>query len=72
MVQTAQREHDTADSMARCPSLPRQSTDESTSPTPIEKYTSRRKIAIFREDFASLRFEFRIRTFSPRAGCYYL
>jgi hypothetical protein len=60
--------HDTADSMARCPSLPRHRTDESTSPAPIAKYASRRKIAILREDFAFLRFEFRIRTISPESG----
>ena len=54
--------------MARCPSLPRHRTDESTSPAPIAKYANRRKIAIFREDFAFLRFGFGIRMSSPESG----
>jgi hypothetical protein len=67
-TRTPQNAQDAADSMARWPSLPMQRTDESTSPAPIAKYVSRRKFAIFREDFAFFRFEFRIRMFSPKSG----
>jgi hypothetical protein len=68
MAFTPQRVHDTADSMARCPSSPRQRTDESTNPAPIAKYVNRRKNAIFRENSAFFRFEFRIRMVSPKTG----
>jgi hypothetical protein len=55
-------------SMATCPSAPKQST-LSPNPPPIAKYAHRRKIAIFREDFAFFRFEFRIRMLLPQSGC---